>query len=71
MFIGKEVIKHQDKMYLVNLKIAESKQVDLDFFKWKTKSDRVFKAQGFHYFVEDVIDVEPLPDLQYHLEFDK
>jgi hypothetical protein len=68
MIIGKELIQIQDKAYLINRKIPEHLEIDVKWFKYKTNSDRVFKAQGFYYFVEEVIDVEPINDGQLKLE---
>ena len=69
MMIGKEILKLQDKMYLVNRKISENQQIDIQWWKYKTKSDKAFRSQGFYYFVEDVQDVEPIEDGQLQLEF--
>jgi hypothetical protein len=68
MIIGKELIQIQDKAYLINRKVPEHSEIDVKWFKYKTNSDRVFKAQGFYYFVEEVIDVEPINDGQLKLE---
>jgi len=68
MIIGKELIQIQDRVYLINRKIPEHLEIDIKWFKYKTKSDRVFKSQGFYYFVEEVIDVEPINDGQLKLE---
>jgi hypothetical protein len=69
MIIGKEVLKIQDKLFIVNRKIAEHQDVDVKWFRFKTGSEKVFRAQGFYYFVDEIKDVEPIPETQLHLEF--
>lgn len=69
MIIGKEILKIQDKLFAVNRKIAEHQDVDVKWFRFKTNSDRVFRAQGFYYFVDEIQDVEPIETTQISLEF--
>ena len=69
LIIGKELLKINDQLFLVNRKLPEHIQVDVKWWKFKTKSDKVFRAQGFLYFVEAVQDVESIEDNQLQLEF--
>jgi hypothetical protein len=67
--IGKELLKINDQLFLVNRKLPEHYQIDTKWWKFKTKSDKVFRAQGFYYFVEQIQDVEPIEDGQLSLDF--
>lgn len=69
MMLSKEILKIQDKLFVVNRKIPETTDIDVKWFRFKSNSDRVFKAQGFYYFVNEVQDVEPIPNTQLNLEF--
>ena len=63
------MLKIQDKMFLVNRKVQEHHQIDVKWWRYKTKSDKVFRAQGFYYFVEEIKDVEHINDGQLSLDF--
>lgn len=69
MTLHQEILKINDKLFVVNRKIAEHQDIDVKWFRFRTNSDRVFKAQGFYYFVNEVQDVEPIPNTQISLEF--
>lgn len=69
MTLNKEILKIQDNLFVVNRKIPETSEIDVKWFRFKTGSDRVFRAQGFYYFVNEVQDVEPIQSTQLSLEF--
>ena len=58
MIIGKEVLIIKNQLYLINRKIKETQQIDLDYWKVITGADRVFRSQGYYFFVEEIIDIE-------------
>ena len=64
-----EIIKVQDQLYLVGRKIADHKEIDVKWFKYKGDYDKVFQAQGFYYFVNEIQDVEHIDDGQLSLVF--
>jgi hypothetical protein len=67
--LNKEIINVQDKLYLVENKIADHKDIDPKWIKYKKGYDKVFKANGFYYFVMEIQDIEPFEDNQLSLEF--
>lgn len=67
--INREIIKINDKLFLVNRKIAENCNINIKWFQRKTNSDRVFKSNGFYFFVEEILDVEHIEDGQLKLDF--
>jgi hypothetical protein len=67
--LNKEIINVQDKLYLVENKIADNKDIDPKWIKYKNGYDKVFKSNGFYYFVMEIQDVEPFEDNQLSLEF--
>lgn len=64
-----QLVKNNDKLYTVIRTISETSDIDPKFFKHKLRVDHVFKAQGKYWFVNEVEDVEVIPDLQLQLEF--
>jgi hypothetical protein len=67
--INREIIQINNSLFIINRKIPERHDIDIKWFKFKTKSDKVFKSQGFLFFVDEVQDVEPIDDGQLSLEF--
>jgi len=67
--INRQIIEINNNLYFINRKIPEHHDINVKWFQWKTNSDRVFKSQGFYFFVEEIKDVEPIDDKQLQLEF--
>jgi hypothetical protein len=67
--INREIIQINNSLFIINRKIPERYDIDIKWFKFKTKSDKVFKSQGYLFFVDEVQDVEPIDDGQLSLEF--
>lgn len=67
--INRELIKINDTLFLINRKIPEHCDINIKWFQRKTNSDRVFKSQGFYFFVDEILDVEHIEDGQLELEF--
>ena len=67
--INREIIQINGSLFLINRKIPEHYDIDVKWFQYKTNSDKVFKSQGFLFFVDEVTDVEPIDDRQLSLEF--
>jgi hypothetical protein len=67
--INREIIQINGSLFLINRKIPEHIDINIKWFQYKTKSDKVFKSQGFLFFVDEITDVEPIDDKQLSLEF--
>lgn len=58
----KEVIKVEDKLWVVQRRIRISDNPIVDVWREHLRSDKVFKREPFYYFCEAIIDVEPIED---------
>lgn len=67
--INREIIQINGSLFIINRKIPEHHDIDIKWFQYKTKSDKVFKSQGYLFFVDEIQDVEPIEDGQLSLDF--
>lgn len=58
----KEVIKVEDKLWVVQRRIRISDKPIVDVWREHLRSDKVFKREPFYYFCEAITDVEPIED---------
>lgn len=68
MILRKEVVRSQDKFYVVNRKIKDDQHINANWIQYLTKSEFVFKASGYIWFVNEIKDIEPIEEPTVSLE---
>lgn len=58
----KEVIKVEDKLWIVQRKVRISDNPIVETWREHLRSDKVFRREPFYYFCEAITDVEPIED---------
>jgi hypothetical protein len=68
MILRKEVVRSQDKFYVVIRKIKDDQPINVDWIQYLTKAEFVFKASGYIWFVNEIKDIEPIEEPTISLE---
>jgi hypothetical protein len=68
MILKKEIVRSQDKFYVVVRKIKDDQPINVDWIQYLTKAEFVFRASEYIWFVNEIKDIEPIEEPTAGLE---
>lgn len=69
--IRNEFLKYQDKLYIIKKRLKEAHNPNVQAWKEWLGADMILRKDGILFFIEEILDLEIMPDETPMLEVNK